>query len=139
MLEVTKSSDHTAHMAILLALSTGMRIGEIFCLLWENVDLDAKMLYVKQSLVSTNRGYRLESSPKTKAGYRQIEFPQRCIEGLKAYRAWQDEQKGVWLVQYKDNDLVISTDDGGYKDPSRFTYAIFKRLLEMAGIDNYLM
>lgn len=135
LLAVAASYDQTAHMAILLALSTGMRIGEIFGLLWENVDFDAKMLYVKQSLVSTNHGYRLESSPKTKAGYRQIELPQRCIEGLKAHQAWQEEQKSIWLDQYKDNGLVISTDDGGYKDPSRFTYAIFKRLLEMEGID----
>jgi len=135
LLEAAKSYAPTAYMAILLALSTGMRIGEIFGLLWENVDLEAKMLYVKQSLVSTNHGYRLEPSPKTKAGYRQIELPQRCIEGLKAHRAWQDEQKTLWLDQYKDNGLVISADDGGYKDPSRFTYAIFKRLLERAGID----
>lgn len=135
LLEIAKSYDQTAYMAILLALSTGMRIGEIFGLLWENVDFNATILYVKQSLVSTNHGYRLEPSPKTKAGYRQIELPRRCIESLKAHKVWQDEQKSIWLNQYQDNDLVISKDNGGYKDPSRFTYATFKKLLEMANID----
>ena len=135
LLEIAKSYDQTAYMAILLALSTGMRIGEIFGLLWENVDFNAKILYVKQSLVSTNHGYRLEPSPKTKAGYRQIEPPRRCIESLKAHKVWQDEQKSIGLNQYQDNGLVISKDNGGYKDPSRFTYATFKKLLEMADID----
>lgn len=135
LLEIAKSYDQTAYMAILLALSTGMRIGEIFGLLWENVDFNAKILYVKQSLVSTNHGYRLEPSPKTKAGYRQIELPRRCIESLKAHKVWRDEQKSIWFNQYQDNGLVISKDNGGYKAPSRFTYSTFKKLLEMADID----
>lgn len=135
LLAVSKEHDQTAHMAILLALFTGMRIGEIFGLTWENVDFDAKLLYVKQSLVSTNHGSRLESSPKTKAGYRQIELPQRCIDELQAHRAWQEEQKKDWLDQYKENGLVISNLDGGYKDPSYFTAVVFKRMLARAGID----
>lgn len=135
LLEVSKEHDQTAHMAILLALFTGMRIGEIFGLTWENVDFDAKLLYVKQSLVSTNHGSRLESSPKTKAGYRQIELPQLCLDGLKGHRSWQEKQKKDWLDQYKENGLVISNPDGGYKDPSYFTAVVFKRMLDMAGID----
>lgn len=135
LLTVSKEHDQTAYMAILLALSTGMRIGEIFGLSWENVNLDAKILYVKQSLVSTNHGARLEPSPKTKAGYRQIELPKLCLNGLRGHRAWQDEQKRLWIDQYKENDLVISNPDGGYKDPSYFTAVVFKRMLNMAGID----
>lgn len=135
LLEVAKTHDQTAYIAILLVLSTGMRIGEIFGLLWDNVDFDAKMLYVKQSLVSTNHGYLLELSTKTKAGYRQIELPKRCLDALNAHRTWQEDQRCLWLNKYKDNGLVISSSDGGFKDPSRFTYVVFKRLLAAAGID----
>lgn len=135
LLKVAKEYDQTAYMAILLGLFTGMRIGEIFGLTWENVDFDAKLIYVKQSLVSTNHGVRLEPSPKTKAGNRQIGLFKRCLDELRMHRAWQNVQKNLWANKYKDNDLVISNPDGGYKDPSRFSYVIFKRLLSMAGID----
>lgn len=135
LLEVSKEHDQTAHMAILLALSTGMRLGEIFGLLWENIDFDTNLLYVKQSLVSSNHGSRLESSPKTKAGYRQIELPKLCLKELKAHRAWQDEQKSIWLNKYKDKGLVISNPDGGYKDPNYFSAVVFKRLLTIATIN----
>ena len=135
LLKVAKEYDQTAYMAILFALSTGMRIGEIFGLTWANVDIDAKLLYVKQSLVSTNHGPLMQSSTKTKAGNRQIPLPQHCSDVLQGYRTWQKEQKARWSNQYKNNDLVIANPDGGYKDPSRFSYVIFKRLLAAAGID----
>lgn len=135
LLKVAKGYNQTAYMAILLGLFTGMRIGEIFGLTWANVDFDAKLLYVKQSLVSTNHGARLEQSPKTKAGNRQIGILTRCLDELRKHRTWQEKQKELWSNQYKENDLVISNPDGGYKDPSRFTSVIFKRLLAMAGID----
>ena len=135
LLEISKEHDQTAHMAILLALSTGMRLGEIFGLLWENIDFDTNLLYVKQSLVSSNHGSRLESSPKTKAGYRQIELPKLCLKELKAHREWQDEQKSIWLNKYKDKGLVISNPDGGYKDPNYFSAVVFKRLLTIATIN----
>ena len=135
LLDVSKEHDQTAHMAILLALSTGMRIGEIFGLLWENIDFDTNLLYVKQSLVSTNHGSLLESSPKTKAGYRQIELPKICLNELTAHRVWQNEQKNLWLNKYKENGLVISNPDGGYKDPNYFTAVVFKRLLTLSSIN----
>lgn len=135
LLTIAKGYNQTAYMAILLALYTGMRIGEIFGLLWVNVDFDAKMVYVKQSVVSTNHGYRLELSPKTKSSYRQIALPKIVLSGLREHRAWQEQQKELWLDRYKDNDLVISAADGDYKDPSNFSGDIFKHLLAMAGID----
>ena len=134
LLQVAKSENQAAYMAILLALSTGMRLGEIFGLLWENIDFQGKMLYVKQTLVSTSHGYHVEPSPKTKAGYRQIELPKHCIEELQAHVAWQEIRKAEWLDQYVDDGIVIANDNGSYKDPSYFSYVTFKRLLAQAGI-----
>lgn len=134
LLQVSKIENHSAYMAILLALSTGMRLGEIFGLLWENIDFHEKKLYVKQTLVSTSHGYHIEPSPKTKAGYRQIELPKHCMDELKAHATWQKERKAEWLNQYVDDGVVISNDNGSYKDPSHFSYVTFKQLLAQANI-----
>ncbi len=74
LLQVAKGENQAAYMAILLALSTGMRLGEIFGLLWENIDIPAKMLYVKQTLVySDYAGYLLPRHQRLTAdGSQQI-------------------------------------------------------------------
>ena len=122
-------------MAILLALSTGMRIGEIFGLLWENIDFSTNRIFVMQTLVSTSHGHRVEPSPKTKAGNRQIELPRHCMEELSVYREWQEELKKEMMNLYMDSGIVIANDNGSHKDPSYFSYITFKHLLELAGID----
>lgn len=134
LLHTAKAEDQSAYMAILLALSTGMRLGEILGLIWENIDFAGKMLYVKQSLVSTSHGYRMEPSPKTKAGYRQIELPKHCISELQVHQKWQEGRKADWLDRYENHELVICNDNGSYKDPSYFSYKVFKRLLAKSGI-----
>ncbi len=134
LLRTAKDEDQTSYMAILLALSTGMRLGEVFGLLWESIDFTGKMLYVKQTLVSTSHGYRVELSPKTKTGCRQIDLPKHCVDELQAHREWLESRKAEWLDKYEDNGLVICNDNGSYKDPSYFSYRIFKRLLAKTGI-----
>ncbi len=134
LLHVAKAEDQTAYIAILLALSTGMRIGEIFGLMWDNVDFSNKRLYVVQTLVSTSNGFSVEMSPKTKTSYRQIDLPRHCIDELQVHRAWQEAQKAEWLNKYEDHNLVIGNTNGSYKDPKYFSYKIFKRLLAKSGI-----
>ena len=134
LLRVAKAEDQTAYMAILLALSTGMRIGEIFGLMWDNVDFSNKRLYVVQTLVSTSCGFSVEMSPKTKTSYRQIDLPRHCLDELQAHRAWQELRKAEWLNKYEDHNLVIGNSNGSYKDPKYFSYKIFKRLLAKTGI-----
>lgn len=134
LLAAAKEYEQNAYIAVMLALSTGMRIGEIFGLLWENIDLTEKKLYVRQSLVTTNHGYRMEPSPKTKAGHRQIELPMYCVKELNEHQKWQEAQKAEWLDQWSENGLVVTNSNGSSRDPNYFSYVVFKRLLEIAGI-----
>jgi hypothetical protein len=56
-------------------LFTGMRVGEILVLRWLNVDLDAKVIRVREALEETKaHGIRVKV-PKTKAGLRDIGLP----------------------------------------------------------------
>jgi integrase len=51
---------HSAYMAILLALNTGMRLGEIFGLSWDAVDEKKGIIYVKRALVTSRAGVNFE-------------------------------------------------------------------------------
>ena len=54
---------------VFLALTTGMRRGEIFALRWRNVDLERKMLGVTESLEQTKSSIRFKrpKSDRTRA------------------------------------------------------------------------
>jgi integrase len=131
---VAKNEGEVEYIVILLALTTGMRIGEIFGLHWADIDFDKDRLMVNQTLVSTNHGYLLQPTPKTKSSCRNIPLPQVTIKALKTYKQWQMKEQKLLLNKYVDEEIVIINQLGNYLDPSRFSYVTFKRILKKAGI-----
>lgn len=79
------------NIGVLLALCTGMRIGEVCALKWEDVDFAQKTVIVKHTvgriynceLKSTER---VHSSPKTKNSYREIPISKQLLQALKMVR-----------------------------------------------------
>jgi integrase len=76
------------------ALFTGMRMGELIALKWENVDLDKKIITVCESYKRTKKysedGTDVniidKKAPKTKNGNREINIPEFLAAALKAYK-----------------------------------------------------
>lgn len=50
LIDFLQSNPTSQNLGILLALSTGMRIGEICALRWENIDLEYQVVHVKETL-----------------------------------------------------------------------------------------
>lgn len=71
-----------------LAVTTGMRIGEILGLCWADVQLEDAVLKVRQQVTQTRGGLTV-SEPKTKAGRRIILLPRLAVQALKQH---QDQQ-----------------------------------------------
>ena len=69
-----------------LALQTGMRVGELTGLKWENVDYDKKVIHVVSQLTreSVKKGERrfVESTPKTSNGIRDIPLTDEAVRIL---------------------------------------------------------
>ena len=98
-----------------LALETGLRIGELMALSWSNVDLKKRVLYVRRSLCYfSNKGkYIFEMhDTKTKNGRRTIPLTQKAYEALcrqKTQKLQIQLKEKEALEEYKD--LVFITNN----------------------------
>lgn len=84
-------------LGIILALTTGMRIGEICALQWDCVDLKNKVVHVKQTLQriytkenGAGKSKVIVSAPKSVKSNRYIPLPEKCISILKKHKKESD-------------------------------------------------
>ncbi|MFK7778296.1 MAG: site-specific integrase [Gimesia sp.] len=69
------------HNLVYVAITTGMRPGELFGLFWENVDFDNAQIHVMQQL-SNAGGRKKLKPPKTKSSVRTIDISQSTVDAL---------------------------------------------------------
>jgi integrase len=79
-----KLRGRSIYMIAALALSTGMRRGELLGLRWQDIDLNSGTLRVVQSLEQTKAGLRFKA-PKTKHGRRTITLPPSTVAELRTH------------------------------------------------------
>lgn len=93
-----------------LALSTGMRRGELLGLRWADVDLDAGQLAVRRSRVAV--GYDVvEGEPKSGRA-RTIALDDGTVAVLRRHRRRQLEERMAWGEAWEDSGAVFTREDG---------------------------
>lgn len=122
-----------AYIICLLALSTGMRRGEIFGLKWSDIDLDKSTIHVQRSIVTVGGKIIEQESTKTASSRRRIPVPAGVIKELRKWKAIQNEQRLAAGEAYSDKGLVITTEVGTPYHPSTFD-KVYKRALKAAGM-----
>jgi integrase len=111
---------------VLLALSTGMRRGEVFALRWKNVDLERGSLRVTESLEQTKSGIRFKA-PKTDRT-RSITLPSFAIDELRRLKRQQAEELLTLGIRQSGEALVCARADGLPLQPQSLTHQ-FTRLI----------
>ena len=111
-LALERLGGHRLYGVSALALTTGMRRGELLGLQWVDCDLDAGVLRVERSLEETTAGLRFKP-PKTKHGRRMISLPPSAVKALREHRIRQMEQRlALGLGRPEPHALVFSDLDG---------------------------
>lgn len=108
-----------------LAVGTGMRLGEIFGLQWADVDLAAATIMVRRTL-SELGGKLFTSEPKTAKGRRKIDLPAVAVAALLKHRK-QTIVEGFAAIAW-----VFCNTKGGPLRRSHFHKQQFKPLLKKA-------
>jgi hypothetical protein len=76
---VAKLRGAALYVPAMLALFTGMRLGEVLALRWSRVDLDGKTISVREALESTTAHGPRFKAPKSKACRRDIKLPEIVV------------------------------------------------------------
>jgi integrase len=98
---------------IVTALYTGLRRGELLALRWRNVELDAKVLRVRESLENTKVGGIRFKTTKTRAGRRDVSLPDFVVDTLREHRRQQLELRvALGLGKLAEDALVFATFEG---------------------------
>lgn len=117
-------------IVVLLPLFTGMRIGEISALLWEDIDFKSRLIRVNKTLqrIPKEEGGKNRTEiiigPTKSNKYRSIPISDKLFQLLDEYRKKNKKRK-----------YVISNNDS-YCEPRLITY-YFKRILKKVGLSNF--
>ncbi|MFH5182904.1 tyrosine-type recombinase/integrase [Paenibacillus sp. TAB 01] len=115
------------YVAFLLALSTGMRQGEILGLRWKDVDLEAGTLHIVQTL--SHDGKELSAGTKTKSGNRTVSIDADLVKILRKQKARiLQERLKAQEGEYTDYDLVTPTSKGTPVTPRNLSRTFYRLL-----------
>ena len=105
-------------VAIILTIFTGVRLGELMGLEWQDVDF-------KNAIISINRSSQYLSdmgvftkTPKTESSIREIAIPEFIISLLEEYKLWYEDQKSIYGELWTNSDRLFVQADGKPMHPS---------------------
>jgi integrase len=115
---VAKLHGSRLYVPAMVALFTGMRLGEVLALHWNRIDLDGKRLSVREALEPAKGGVGFKA-PKTKAGRRDISLPDILVGALRDYRRVQLQSRmQLGLGRLPADALLFAQLDGSPLHPS---------------------
>lgn len=128
-------------MMVTLALTTGLRRGELLGLEWKHVDWKEGIISVEQILVYAVKGKVIIKEPKTKNSKRKVALPPSVLEELKEYYAYRIKERaalqGAWKgckdENGKEYHLIFSHPDGTPFHQER-PYQWFRDLIKRNGL-----
>lgn len=136
---VKSSGRRNAYPIALTMLSTGLRVGEVLALTWNDIDLDKRELVVNKTMFekpAVEGGFEF-MPPKTEDSNRTVSFNQELAEELKKMKVQYNKEKLIGLRDPKSDwrDLVFV---GKNQQPVRAVTigAVFNKIYKAYGIND---
>lgn len=138
---------HRYGVFIRLVLFTGMRIGELLGLRWEDVDTQAGMLHVRRTLNRLKKKNRptapgelkteiVIQTPKSQNSIRSIPLLPNVVQDLINWKAMQRSDQQAAGESYIDSGMIVTNPLGGYMEPRTFKDA-YDQILALAGLRHF--
>jgi integrase len=133
---------HRFEASFIIAITTGMREGEIAALTWD--DYNDHAISVTKNIVcvsdydpethdSIGTLLIVQDTPKTRAGTRNIPLMPVAEQALSRHRMKQNNERMKYRLAYVNNGLIFCNQFGGAYTPHHF-YAELQKVVESAGL-----
>lgn len=110
---MTELKDSYYYSFIALMLASGMRSGEVGALTWQDIDYKANVIHVNKTVTRNEKGTNIVgSSPKSKAGYRDIPMNDTIVRILREHKAKFD------ILQFSTCRIFVSVQGGIIGNPT---------------------
>ena len=139
---LTKIEEHRLAAAFTVALSLGLRLGELLALTWPDVELDGSKprLTVQHALKRLSGVGLVLEDTKTRTSRRTVYLPTSAAAALKAHRARQYAERlhagSAWEPLPLGVDLVFRTEFGTAIDPANFRHYTYS-VTQSAGLGKW--
>ena len=142
---VQASYRHRYGVFIRLNLCTGLRMGELLALKWEDIDFSTAQLHVRRTI---NRLAKYEAhdgenkteivfgTPKTKNSRRTIPLTRTMVDELTRWKQQQAQDKQRAGDKYTDYGFIVTNEFGHYFEQKTFK-DYYDRLLKDADIGHF--
>ena len=119
--------------ALIFALFTGLRRGEVLALKWSDFNKEEQSITVSKALsrVKTFNGSSQKtalevSTPKTQTSGRSVPLVDKAVDLLLLHKKSQEEYRDFVGDHYKNQELIFSNSRGGYIDPGNLNRKLNK-------------
>jgi len=125
------SSDTAIRLEALfvVAITLGLRPGELRALTWDHVDLDQGVIHVWRST-------RRDGDTKTPKSRRSLRLPGRAVQALIAHQKRQAEEQAAAGETWHEHNLVFCHEDGTQYTRDALNYR-FSKMTKRAGIGHW--
>ena len=115
-----------------LAITAGLREGELLGLRWDDIDLERRLLQVRRQLTRTRVGLSFSTPKRGKA--RVVKLTATAVAALEGHKIAQDEERTRLGALWQETGLVFTSTVGTPVDVGNLTYRSFRPLLERADL-----
>lgn len=126
LMEAAKDTD--IYIAVVLAVSRGMRRNEILGLRWQDINFAKNNISINHS-IRYEKGDYIRETPKSEKSIRILPLSDKLKRLLKEQRARQKKNMELFWNDYHKSDYICTYADGKLINPPTFS-VIFSRLLK---------
>ena len=130
LLSITKGDRLEA--LYVLAVTAGLRQGELLGLRWADIDLEAGTLTIKRSLRYEKEGPYYTEGKRDHSRHR-VELGASTVAAIKAHRKRQNKERLAYAGLWEAHDLIFP-DENGHPIRARNLTRRFQKLLKHAGL-----
>lgn len=138
---------HRYGVFIRLTLFTGIRVGELLGLRWEDIDFSSGLLFIRRTLNRLNKIKRptvpgeptteiVIQNPKSENSVRSIPLLPAAMQDLLMWKAVQEQDRQRAGDAYINSGYIVTNELGGYIEPRTFK-EYYNQILALSGLPHF--